>query len=171
MSAGPPRGDPGARSSDEPSRPEEASGASPEPARQGVPAGVATPPAPREASPLAVALAYRTGETAPRVVARGRGALAEAIIERAREAGVYVHESPELVALLAQVDLDQRIPPQLYLAVAELLAWLYRLERGEHPSPLEPPSGLPESLRPPSAPPAGPTPAAGPSSRSRGEDR
>ena len=122
-------------------------------------------------SALAVALAYRTGETAPRVVARGRGALAEVIIERAREAGVYVHESPELVALLAQVDLDQRIPPQLYLAVAELLAWLYRIERGDHPPPLAAPSGLPESLRPPAGRQADPPPAAAPSSRSTGEGR
>jgi hypothetical protein len=40
-----------------------------------------------------------------------------------------VHESPELVALLSQVDLDGQIPPQLYVAVAELLAWIYRVER------------------------------------------
>jgi flagellar biosynthesis protein len=80
---------------------------------------------------LAVALAYREDEGAPRVVAKGRGLLAEAIVARAKEAGVYVHESPELVALLMQVDLDSRIPPQLYIAVAELLAWLYRLEQGE----------------------------------------
>lgn len=39
-----------------------------------------------------------------------------------------MHESPELVSLLMQVDLDQRIPPQLYMAVAELLAWIYQLE-------------------------------------------
>ena len=79
---------------------------------------------------LAVALAYQTGQAAPRVVAKGRGLLAQAIIERANEAGVYVHESPELVSLLMQIDLDQHIPPQLYLAVAELLAWLYQLEHG-----------------------------------------
>ncbi|MEW5943423.1 MAG: EscU/YscU/HrcU family type III secretion system export apparatus switch protein [Pseudomonadota bacterium] len=79
----------------------------------------------------AVALAYGVGDAAPKVVAKGRGLLAEAIIERAREAGVYVHESPALVSLLMQVDLDQHIPPALYLAVAELLAWLYRLEHGE----------------------------------------
>lgn len=76
----------------------------------------------------AVALAYHTGHLAPRVVAKGRGLLAEAIIARARESGVYVHESAELVSLLMQVDLDEQIPPQLYRAVAELLAWLYRLE-------------------------------------------
>ncbi len=83
-----------------------------------------------DARQLAVALAYQTGEAAPRVTAKGRGLIAKAIIEKARSAGVYVHESPELVSLLMQVDLDQRIPPQLYLAVAELLAWLYRLEQG-----------------------------------------
>ena len=79
----------------------------------------------------AVALAYREADAAPRVVAKGRGLIAEEIIARAKENGIYVHESPELVSLLLQIDLDQRIPPQLYIAVAELLAWLYRIERGE----------------------------------------
>ncbi len=78
----------------------------------------------------AVALAYRQSDAAPRVVARGRGLIAEEIISKAHEHGVYVHESPELVALLTQVDIDQYIPPQLYVAVAELLAWLYRIEQG-----------------------------------------
>lgn len=78
----------------------------------------------------AVALSYGSGDTAPRVVAKGSGLIAEQIIERAREAGVFVHESPEMVALLMQVDLDAHIPPQLYVAVAELLAWLYRLDSG-----------------------------------------
>ena len=76
----------------------------------------------------AVALAYSGASAAPRVVAKGRGLIAETIIERAREAGVYVHESPELVGLLMQVDLDRQIPPQLYVAVAEVLAWAYRLD-------------------------------------------
>lgn len=66
----------------------------------------------------AVALTYAQTDAAPRVVAKGRGVIAEQIIARAKEHGVYVHESPELVSLLMQVDLDQRIPPQLYLAVA-----------------------------------------------------
>lgn len=81
-------------------------------------------------SQAAVALAYRTGQPAPQVVAKGSGLIAEAIIARAREAGVYVHESPELVNLLMRIDLDQHIPSQLYVAVAELLAWLYRVEHG-----------------------------------------
>lgn len=78
---------------------------------------------------LAVALAYAPGDAAPKVVAKGRGLIAEQIVERARAHGVYVHESRELVTLLSQVDLDDHIPPQLYIAVAELLAWIYRLEQ------------------------------------------
>lgn len=77
----------------------------------------------------AAALAYHAGDLAPRVVAKGRGLLAERIIEQARASGVYVHESRELLALLMQIDLDSHIPPQLYIAVAELLAWLYHLEQ------------------------------------------
>ena len=77
----------------------------------------------------AVALAYDTRDPAPRVVAKGRGRIADEIVARARDSGVYVHESPELVALLMQLDLDAHIPAQLYVAVAELLAWLYRLEK------------------------------------------
>lgn len=77
----------------------------------------------------AVALAYGEGQAAPRVVAQGRGLIAETIIEQAKAAGVYVHESPALVALLMQLDLDQHIPAELYLAVAELLAWVYAVER------------------------------------------
>lgn len=91
-----------------------------------------------------VALAYRDGDAAPRVVAKGRGLVAQEIIERARQAGIYVHQSRELVALLMQVDLDQHIPPQLYVAIAELLAWLYRLEQGI--SPGEAFSPLPDAI-------------------------
>jgi len=78
----------------------------------------------------AAALVYDTpsGDGAPRVVAKGYGIVADMIVQRAKEAGLFVHEAPEMVSLLMQVDLDARIPPQLYLAVAELLAWLHRLE-------------------------------------------
>mgnify|MGYP003558390461 FL=1 len=78
---------------------------------------------------VAVALRYAEGDTAPVVVAKGRGVLADEIIRRAREAGLFVHESRELVALLMQVDLDQRIPPLLYVAIAELLSWVYQVEQ------------------------------------------
>ena len=89
----------------------------------------------------AVALAYTAERGAPQVVAKGQGLLAEEIIRRAQDAGVFVHESPELVSLLMQVDLDDHIPPNLYVAVAELLAWIYRLEQGAADSgrPLTPP--------------------------------
>jgi flagellar biosynthesis protein len=63
------------------------------------------------------------------VVAKGRGPIADEILRRAREADVYVHESADLIGLLMQVDLDRHIPPALYVAVAELLAWLYRVEQ------------------------------------------
>jgi flagellar biosynthesis protein len=81
----------------------------------------------------AVALKYdqESNDAAPRVVAKGYGLVAEMIIQRAREEGLFVHESPEMVSLLMQVDLDSHIPPLLYQAVAELLAWLYRLEAGQ----------------------------------------
>lgn len=78
---------------------------------------------------LAVALKYAPGTSAPTVVAKGRGLIAEEIISRAHEHGVFVHESPELVALLSRVDIDGQIPPELYIAVAELLAWIYQVER------------------------------------------
>lgn len=77
----------------------------------------------------AAALTYKQGYYAPVVVARGKGVMAEAIIACAREAGVYVHESPELVNLLMQVDTDEFIPPELYRAVAEVLVWLYGIEQ------------------------------------------
>ena len=91
-----------------------------------------------ERTQTAIALTYNGRDHAPRVSAKGRGLMAEEIIARARAAGVYVHESPQLVALLMQVDLDSHIPDGLYHAVAEVLAWLYRLEHGSA-APVEPP--------------------------------
>lgn len=88
---------------------------------------------PNDGRQSAVAISYDKQDAAPRVVAKGYGTLAETIIRRARENGLYVHESPELVGLLMQVDLDKHIPPELYLAIAELLAWLYRLEGQPEP--------------------------------------
>jgi flagellar biosynthesis protein len=82
----------------------------------------------------AVALSYDERDAAgglpPKVVAAGQAAIADAIIARARELGIPVHESRELVAALMHFDLDQRIPPALYVAVAEVLTWAYRLEHG-----------------------------------------
>lgn len=93
----------------------------------------------------AVALAYADGDRAPRVVARGQGLVAEQIIARAKDAGVFVHESKELVSLLMDVDLDKEIPPALYRVIAELLAWLYHIETAQQsgaPLPM-----VPEAVR------------------------
>ena len=93
----------------------------------------------------AVALAYTAGSKAPTVVAKGKGLVAEQIIERARDAGVFVHESKELVSLLMDIDLDGQIPPALYRAIAELLAWLYHIESAQQsgqPLPAPPESAL-----------------------------
>lgn len=87
------------------------------------------PPKPPRQS--AVALAYGDGDPAPKVVAKGQGLVAEQIIARAQEHGVFVHESKELVAMLMNVDLDRQIPPALYQAIAELLAWLYHIEAAQ----------------------------------------
>lgn len=89
-------------------------------------------PAQRRAAALAYAPSGEDASRGPRVVAKGERLLAEEIIARARAAGVPVHESRELVSLLMQVDLDAHIPPALYIAVAEVLAWAYRLEHATH---------------------------------------
>ena len=83
---------------------------------------------PADDRPGAVALSYADKGKAPVVVAKGYGVVAESIIRTARESGLHVHASPDLVRLLMQVNLDQQIPPQLYVAVAEVMAWIYRLE-------------------------------------------
>lgn len=78
--------------------------------------------------PSAIALSYADKNKAPVVVAKGYGVAAESIMREARAHGLYVHSSADLVKLLMQVDLDEHIPPQLYLAVAEVMAWIYGLE-------------------------------------------
>ncbi|HMQ54860.1 MAG TPA: EscU/YscU/HrcU family type III secretion system export apparatus switch protein [Anaerolineae bacterium] len=77
----------------------------------------------------AVALSYKAGSMpAPTVAASGQGEVAERIIALAREHGVTIREDPDLVALLAQLDVGQIIPPELYAVVAEVLAFVYRLK-------------------------------------------
>ncbi|MBB3140393.1 EscU/YscU/HrcU family type III secretion system export apparatus switch protein [Halomonas organivorans] len=78
----------------------------------------------RQSRRQAVALAYQEAKGAPRVVAQGYGELAERIVEEARRQGVFVHDAPELVGLLMQLDLDEEIPPRLYQVIAELLVWV-----------------------------------------------
>ncbi|OEU54973.1 MAG: flagellar biosynthesis protein FlhB [Desulfuromonadales bacterium C00003096] len=75
----------------------------------------------------AVALSYEKEKGAPLVVASGQGAMAEKILSTAREAGVEVVSDPDLVELLAGVPLGMQIPAELYQAVAEVLAFVYRV--------------------------------------------
>lgn len=77
--------------------------------------------------PRAAALSYNPDRGAPRVVAKGRGELAERILEAARAAGVPVARSPDLLSLLMQIDIDRHIPEDLYRAVAEVLVWAYEI--------------------------------------------
>jgi flagellar biosynthesis protein len=75
---------------------------------------------------VTAALRY-TGDGAPKVVAAGRGHIAATILERAREAGVPVHQDPELADALAGLALGAEVPEELWKAVAEVLAWAYGL--------------------------------------------
>ncbi|WP_077001315.1 EscU/YscU/HrcU family type III secretion system export apparatus switch protein [Variovorax sp. KK3] len=81
-----------------------------------------------EHRPSAVALSYLDKTRAPIVVAKGYGTVAESIMREARTHGLYVHASPDLIRLLMQVDLDRQIPPELYVAVAEVMAWIHDLD-------------------------------------------
>jgi flagellar biosynthesis protein len=75
----------------------------------------------------AVGLSY-DGAGAPKIVAKGHGALADEIIRLAREHGVLVHEDENLNRLLQQMELGSEIPPELYLLIAELIAFSYVLQ-------------------------------------------
>jgi flagellar biosynthesis protein len=84
------------------------------------------PESPREVPRRAVALRYeRAREGAPRVVASGRGPVAETILAFARAHGVPLHADADLVELLGGCELGEQISPELYEVVAQLLAFLY----------------------------------------------
>ena len=70
------------------------------------------------------------GADAPRVVASGRGLVADAIVEAARAAGVPIREDALLAEALAALELGSEVPPELYQAVAETLVWAYALAGG-----------------------------------------
>ena len=77
---------------------------------------------------VAVALKYlRARDKAPQVVAKGRGSVAERIVDIARRKGVPVHRDSDLAEVLVKLDLGEWVPPELYKAVAEVLAYLYRV--------------------------------------------
>lgn len=78
----------------------------------------------------AAALRYRIGEDpAPRLTAKGMGLIAEKIIEVAGKAGVPIHEDADLLALLMTLDVNDYIPPEMYIAVADVLAFIYRINK------------------------------------------
>ncbi|ACI98319.1 EscU/YscU/HrcU family type III secretion system export apparatus switch protein [Rhodospirillum centenum] len=77
--------------------------------------------------PVAVALRHQPGgESLPRIVASGHGAVAEQILEMAFAAGVKVREDADLAEILSALDLDSEIPLEAIAAVAEILAYVYR---------------------------------------------
>ena len=76
----------------------------------------------------AVALKYHTeNDAAPKVTAKGEGLLAERIIALAKENQIPIKEDPDLVQILSQVDINKEVPPSVYKIVAELLAFVYKL--------------------------------------------
>lgn len=78
-----------------------------------------------------VALRYDAElDSAPKVVAKGSGHLAERILEIAREHGIVIHEDPDMMKALAALDVDMEIPEALYRAVAEVLAFVYAVNKG-----------------------------------------
>ncbi|MCS7203614.1 MAG: EscU/YscU/HrcU family type III secretion system export apparatus switch protein [Thermodesulfovibrio sp.] len=82
-----------------------------------------------EESKRAVALRYdEERDSAPRVVAKGRGWIAEKIIEIARQHGVPIREDKILIETLSKLDLYEEIPVELYKAVAEILAFIYKIK-------------------------------------------
>ena len=84
----------------------------------------------------AVSLQYQAGkDPAPKVTAKGQGLVAERIIALAREHQIPIKEDPDLVQVLSQVSVNQEIPPSIYQMVAELLAFVYKLNK-EYKPPL-----------------------------------
>lgn len=85
---------------------------------------------PSPARKQAVAMRYHQDkDSAPRVVAKGQGSIAERILALAEEHAIPLHRDDDLVTLLAVLDIDAEIPPRLYHAMAEILAHIYRINR------------------------------------------
>jgi flagellar biosynthesis protein len=76
----------------------------------------------------AAALQYRAGsDSAPTLVAKGRGLVADRIIALAKKKGIPIHEDRNMVEILSTLELYEEIPPDLYKAVAEILAFIYKM--------------------------------------------
>lgn len=82
----------------------------------------------QEKSKKAVAIRYDIEvDKSPRVTAKGKGNVAEKIIEIAKENGIPIREEADLVEILSRLELNAEIPPETYVVVAEILAWVYRI--------------------------------------------
>ena len=77
----------------------------------------------------AIALEYNPDEAAPKVIATGRGALAERIIEKAKESDVPVHRDDKLADTLSRLEIGDMIPPELYEVVAEILVFVDSMDK------------------------------------------
>ncbi len=77
----------------------------------------------------AVALLYDPADDAPRVIASGKGALAERIIKKAQEADVPVHQDDKLADTLSRLEIGDMIPPELYEVVAEILVFVDAMDK------------------------------------------
>lgn len=77
----------------------------------------------------AIALSYDPNEDAPKVIATGKGALAERIIEKAKEADVPVHRDDKLADTLSRLEIGEMIPPELYQVVAEILVFVDAMDK------------------------------------------
>ena len=81
-------------------------------------------------TPKAVALRYdKDKDHAPKVIAKGRGEIAEKILEIAKAHNLPLYEDKNLVQILEALELETEIPPELYRAVAEVLSFIYRLNK------------------------------------------
>ena len=83
----------------------------------------------KEKPKQAIALSYDPDDAAPKVVASGKGALAERITEKANEAQVPVHEDSKLANTLSRLEIGESIPPELYEAVAEILVFVDAMDK------------------------------------------
>lgn len=77
----------------------------------------------------AIALSYDPEDNAPRVIASGKGVLAERIIEKAQEAAVPVHRDDKLADTLSRLEIGEMIPPELYEVVAEILVFVDAMDK------------------------------------------
>ncbi len=77
----------------------------------------------------AIALEYNPSEDAPKVIASGQGALAERIIEKAKESNVPLHRDDKLADTLSRLEIGEMIPPELYEVVAEILVFVDAMDK------------------------------------------